>query len=145
MIPDFDSEGNLPPGVHWANWNDLTMRFGYNPWRQQLLAGLSRALANLKQAGCQTVYIDGSFVTRKDLPQDYDACWEESGVDCSMLDRTFLIFDDSRAQQKAKYMGEFFPATSMDATSGLSFLAFFQTNRRGNPKGVVALNLRGFP
>lgn len=145
MIPAFDSEGNLPPGVHWANWNDLTMRFGSNHWRQQLLAGLSRALANLKQAGCQTVYIDGSFVTCKEIPQDYDACWEESGVDLSMLDRVFLVFNDGRVQQKAKYMGEFFPASHMDAASGLSFLAFFQTSRIGTSKGIVALDLRDFP
>ena len=121
------------------------MRFGNNPWRQQLVAGLGRALANLKQAGCQTVYIDGSFVTRKAFPQDYDACWEESGVDLSRLDRVFLIFNDGRVQQKAKYRGEFFPASVTDAPSGLAFLAFFQTDRRGKAKGIVALDLRGRP
>lgn len=91
------------------------------------------------------MYIDGSFVTRKAFPQDYDACWEESGGDLSRLDRVFLIFNDGRAQQKAKYRGEFFPASVTDATSGLAFLAFFQTDRRGKSKGIVALDLRGRP
>ena len=47
--------------------------------------GLRAALVNLKGAGCQTAYINGSFVTRKELPNDYDACWEETGVDPEAL------------------------------------------------------------
>ena len=42
--------------------------------------GLRAALVNLKGAGCQTAYINGSFVTRKELPNDYDACWEETAL-----------------------------------------------------------------
>ena len=40
------------------------------------MAGLGAALENLKNAGCGTVYINGSFVTNKVVPNDYDACWK---------------------------------------------------------------------
>ncbi|MYC08219.1 MAG: helix-turn-helix domain-containing protein [Chloroflexi bacterium] len=63
------------------------------------------ALENLRDAGCQTAYIDGSFGTDKEHPNDYDACWEEAGVDPYLLDPVLLTFDLGRATQKAKYLG----------------------------------------
>ena len=106
--------------------------------------GLRAALVNLKGAGCQTAYINGSFVTRKELPNDYDACWEETGVDPEALDPVLLTFDPGRAMQKAKYMGELFPASIVADTAGLSFLEFFQTDKdTGRPKGIIAIDLGG--
>ena len=29
MIPDFDENGNLPPGVYEAQWDELVQRFGW--------------------------------------------------------------------------------------------------------------------
>ena len=57
MIPQFDADGLLPPGIHRAHWDEVVGRFGTSPWRQQLLAGLRMALDSLSRAGCQTVYI----------------------------------------------------------------------------------------
>ena len=62
-------------------------------------------MVSLKDAGCKTVYVDGSFVTGKERPGDFDACWEEEGVDPTILDPVLLTFDAGRATQKAKYMG----------------------------------------
>ncbi len=140
----FGADGLLPSGVHWTNWEDFTRKFGGNPWRQKLLSGLRAALENLKDAGCRTVYINGSFVTDKVLPNDYDACWEEDGVDPEALDPVLLTFDPGRATQKAKYMGELFPASVIANSEGLSFLQFFQTDKStGKPKGIVAIDLEG--
>ena len=47
-------------------------------------------------------------MTSKDLPNDYDACWEEPDVDPTALDPVLLTFDPGRVTQKAKYMGEMF-------------------------------------
>ncbi len=109
------------------------------------MIGLRAALENLKGAGCRTVHINGSFVTSKDFPNDYDACWEEPGVDPAALDPVLLTFDPGRATQKAKYMGELFPASIIADTGGLSFLDFFQTDKdTGRPKGIIAIDLGGF-
>jgi hypothetical protein len=147
MLPEFDEEtGDLPPGIHSADWEEFAARFGVNAHRQRLLAGLRRALEALKQAGCATVYVDGSFVTGKDLPNDFDVCWDPRGVRIADLDLALRTFDPGRATQKAKYLGELFPMTITADSNGATFLEFFQTNRdTGLPKGIVALDLRRLP
>ncbi|NER51704.1 MAG: hypothetical protein F6J92_34700 [Symploca sp. SIO1A3] len=143
MIPKFNSDGNLPSGVHWATWQEFTARFGTTPHRQRLLRGLKSALDSLSKADCQTVYIDGSFVTEKENPNDFDGCWDMTGVDPKLLDPILLNFDNKRAAQKVKYQGELFPASFSADGVGNTYLDFFQTDRNGNPKGIVAIDLGG--
>ena len=101
-------------------------------------------MENLESAGCRTVYLNGSFVTRKAMPNDFDACWEETGVDPTALDPVLLTFDPGRVAQKAKFLGELFPASIIADTNGLSFLEFFQTDKEtGRPKGILAIDLGG--
>ncbi len=136
IIPQFDADGLLPPGVHWANWDELTDRLGNNPWRQHLMTGLRAALENLKGAGCRIVYLNGSFVTSKDLPNDYDACWDEVGVEPVALGPVLLTFDPDRATQKAKYMGDCSQRQSSRVQTGCRFLSSSrQTRTPGDPKG----------
>ena len=98
---------------------------------------------NLKKAGCQATYVNGSFVTRKEVPGDFDACWEEVGVDPTVLDPVLLTFENGRAAQKAKYLGELFPVSAIASADGFSFLEFFQTDKEtGRRKGIVELDLR---
>ena len=144
MIPQLDADGLLPPGIHRATWNEVAAVFGRTPWRRQLLAGLQMAIENLRRAGCRIVYIDGSFVTSKEIPNDFDACWEEAGVEPELLDPVLLRFDAGRAEQKARYLGELFPASMGATVDGTSFLQFFQTDRAtGRTKGIVAVELGG--
>ena len=143
MIPSFDESGLLPLGVHWASWDEFIDRFGTSSWRLRLASGIRAAIENLKEAGCPTVYINGSFVTAKEVPNDFDACWEEAGVDPTVLDPVLLTFDPGRVTQKAKYLGELFPASAIADGDGFSFLEFFQTDKEtGGPKGIVAIDLR---
>ena len=97
-------------------------------------------------AGCGCLYLDGSYVTAKPLPGDYDACWEPAGVEEGLLDPVFLDFDDERAAQKAKYQGEFFPSSALVGGVGSTFLEFFQLERfSGLKKGIVQIELVGDP
>jgi hypothetical protein len=122
MIPPFEPDtGNLPPGLHEATWAEFETRFGYNAYRQTLMAGLRAALEALRAAGCQRVCIDGSFVTTKPLPGDFDACWEIGGVRLADLEPVLTTFDPGRATQKAKYRGEFFPAEWPADAAGTRF------------------------
>ena len=47
----------------------------------------------------------GSFVTSRDAPGDFDACWDEQGVDPDALDPVLLTFDPGRATQKGQVPG----------------------------------------
>ena len=143
MLPDFNQEGLLPPGIHAAEWNELLLRFGYNLRRMHLLTGLRAVLESLKNAGCRTAYIDGSFVTYKEHPNDFDGCWEEDGVDPYALDPVLLDLRPKRLAQKEKYYGELFPASVPADPMGLSFLEFFQTTDTGDPRESSGSTWRG--
>lgn len=123
VIPLLDTTGNLPPGVHETTWGEFVARYGITPYRLMLLAGLKMALDILHAAGCQRVYINGSFVIAKEVPGDFDGCWEVGGVDPDLLDPILLTFANRRAAQKAKYGGEFFPAESAADPFGTCFLS----------------------
>ena len=124
MLPAADPQtGYLPPGVHHSPWCEAVARFGVNSHRLRLIGGLLAALRNLAGAGCPTVVLDGSFVSQKDLPDDYDGVWITNGVDVSRLDPVLLDFSNGRAAMKTKYLGELFPATAA-AAPGILYLDF---------------------
>ena len=104
MIPDFDADGNLPPGIHQATWEEFHLRFGVSETRKKLLEDLAAALHSLQAAGCRLVYIDGSFVTGKPNPGDYDLCWSIESVIPERLDPVLLDFSPSgRRAMKAHW------------------------------------------
>ena len=143
-IPPLDPiTGNLPPGVHDATWDELLAAFASNAHRARPADGLRRALEDLRAAGCTRVYIDGSFITAKESPGDFDGCWELAGVDPDLLHPVLLDFTNGRAAQKARYAGELFVADSPADPAGTTFIEFFQTDRDGHPKGVLALDPQG--
>jgi hypothetical protein len=151
VIPPFDTELGedgrlqLPPGIHVATWQELEARFGINARRREILDGLLRALQALKAAGCTQVYVDGSFVTSKELPGDFDGCWDDAGVDYDRLDPVLLEFKNHRAAQKAKFDGEMFVASTGADPMGTLFLDFFQRDRDGRAKGIVQIDLESIP
>lgn len=145
MIPDFEPTGNLPVGVNGSTWDEFCKRFGRSRNRKRLLLGLEAALKALAAASCKIVYINGSFVTRKLEPHDYDLCWSIDGVAAEQLDPVLLDFSPrGRRAMKAKYRGDLFPAEVPEGTSGKVFLEFFQTDKRtGESKGIVSIRLGG--
>jgi hypothetical protein len=138
-IPPFDERGYLPPGIYETDEAEFNRRFGFNSYRQQLLVGLKAALISLKQAGCECrrqvfdhrVYIGGSFITDKAEPGDIDGCFEGLYINESAIDPIFINSDLDA--QKIKYGVEF--------VFGSNRAGFFQTDRYGNSKGIVVINL----
>ena len=141
VLPDFDADGALPPGIHGASWDEIVERFGWTAHRMDLLAGLVDALAVLRSAGCRLAYLDGSFVTDKEVPGDYDLCWEMDGVDLHKLDPIVLDVTPPRAAQQARYRGDLLPNV-LEGNSGAPFVDFFQQNKAtGGSKGIVSINI----
>lgn len=141
MIPIWNQSGNLPPGIHWANWDEIVITFGSNQHRLSLLVGMKSALNNLYVAGCRTVYIDGSFVTSKTYPEDFDCCWDTTDVQGDLLELTLMDLSNQRAAQKEMYGGELIPySPGEDLKKGI--LQWFQTDKvTGDCKGIVGLSL----
>lgn len=132
MIPPFDRRGNLPPAVHLAPWAGILDRFGGNGWRRDLLDNVERAVRELQRAGCRHVWLDGSFVTDKEFPGDFDLCYDLVTTDLDLLDPILL----DRWTAKEIYRGDILPTHP-----SLSVLDFFQMDRDGHAKGIVEIDL----
>lgn len=141
---EFDSRtGYLPVGVHGLTLSEVMRLFAWNRRRRFLFDGLSRALLNLQFAGCRSVIVDGSFVTAKEEPGDWDAAFDPVGVIAKRLDPILLKHDDGRRAMRAKYLGDMFPWTAVaSSVTGSLYRQFFQKDRDGNPKGIVEVHLQ---
>lgn len=146
MIPDFDVNGKLPPGIHLATLDELKTRFAYNIIRRQLFNGLEKLIYDLKnKIGCKIIFVDGSFVTNKAAPNDIDVCWDNRGVDLNNAFISMPILWDMnhpRVNQQTAYSCDIFPAFSVEQGSGTLFIDFFQIDKLTNtPKGIIQINI----
>lgn len=146
MIPEMSDIGGiwkvLKPGIHDATLIEIEQHFATNEKRKELYQGFLRGCQALKYAGCSVIYLDGSFITTKPTPNDFDVCWDPYGVDPTKLDSVLLNFDDQRRNQKQKYRGEFFPS-SATADGYNTFVEFFQTDKEtGRKKGIIRILLK---
>lgn len=142
MIPDFDDNGNLPPGVHYCYWHEFKERFGYTRDRRRMIEGMEEIMRELKTAGCRTFYLNGSFVTSNPFPNDFDCCWDKDYVNINYLRVNaplILKFYDSTAQ-KAKYGGEIYQS-DQPVDESTNSIEFFQRDRELNKKGIIAIDL----
>lgn len=143
MIPKFDRRGNLPPGKPYkVTWEELQDRFGTNEHRRDIMAGLKAALDNLKQADCRRVYINGSFITSKTKPSDWDGCWEPYGVNTARVDPIILDVNFDADRVRRKYKGDLFVQAPK---AGWNYLDVFQKDREGNRKGILVIELDTLP
>lgn len=132
----------LPPGIHWATMEEIEARFGQTERRAWLFEGVLAVTKALRKANCAQVFLDGSFVTEKLEPNDFDGCWDATGVSATLLDPVLLDFANGRANQKQKYRGEMFVAGFANL-SAETFLDFFQRDRfTGAAKGIVGIKLK---
>ena len=144
QIPDFLASGTLPPGIHTTTWEEFKNRYGINHKRKLQLRGLEKAIKEFEKAGCTKVYVDGSFVTNKKNPGDFDALYDLEEVNDEIID--FRLLDATptgREKQKKYYEGEFFPAYIKAHPDGTIYLDYFQRDKKTNePKGIVKIELR---
>ena len=59
------------------NIDDFKAQFGGNAQRNKLMGEFEQALKALKGANVQEVHVGGSFITKRDLPNDIDFAWNK--------------------------------------------------------------------
>jgi len=73
MIPPFNDDGYLPPGIHHATLEEIASRFGQESELRRVEMESLRWLVELAwRAGVQRIIVNGSFVTDKLDPNDVD-------------------------------------------------------------------------
>jgi Family of unknown function (DUF6932) len=73
MIPPFEENGYLPPGVHSATLDEVEARFGRESELRRVQMESLRWLVDLaRRAGVARIVINGSFVTEVFEPNDVD-------------------------------------------------------------------------
>jgi hypothetical protein len=80
---------------------------------------------------------DGSFITNKVEPEDYDAVWELEGLDNTI---NSTLRDGTTEEIKWKYLGDVF--CRITNVFGGDYLEFFQSDRTGIAKGIIKIELR---
>ncbi len=135
--------GQLEPGIYELELNYVEREFCYNEHRKWLFEGIKLAIADLQKIGCIYIYLDGSYVTKKILPKDFDLCWDESNIDLVASSRVCPeLFDPGWKFEKFKsrYRGDVAPANSIaDQDRGINYLGYFMEDRQGRDKGIVKI------
>jgi hypothetical protein len=134
MPPSFDENGYLPPGVHSISCNEFQQYFGHNSHRFRLVSGLFTLAKKLAQVGCKQIWIGGSLTTVKELPGDFDGCFDSLEIDWDSPDLDPVIADP---EAQANQFGGTLIADYMSR-----FQQHLQTDRQGQPRGIVLLDPR---
>jgi len=131
MIPPFNDDGYLPPGIHPASLQEVAARFGSeSELRRVQMESLQWLLELARRAGVRRIIVDGSFVTDKLEPND---------VDCVLL-----LGDDfpHDPEVEAELLAGV-PFINMELVDVAAFLHLtgrtYATDRNLTPKGMVEI------
>jgi hypothetical protein len=142
MILDFNSQGNLHQTIS-LTYEEFVYHFGTNPRRMEQISNALVYFRIFYSCGCKTVYIDGSFISKKKYPEDIDLCFDLTEIDAEKLEKQFPQFFDEKAIGRIHGAEQchilFFDKNVQ------RFYNLLQYDRDGNPKGFVKLNLKDLP
>ena len=142
MLPEFSSDGDLPLGVHPANWQEFQSRFGTGTPRRLWLSSRFSALVALAAGKLRRVFVWGSFVTAKPVPRDVDTLLimdDDFEVDRAPAP-TRLLFDS--IQSKLMFESDVFWARASIGDEVLKlWLETYQTSRNFTKRGIVEMEL----
>lgn len=142
MIPQFDSQGFLPQGLHDTSIQEIRSALGFTPQRSRLIDGLDRFVHVWNESGfVDYAVIDGSFVTSKPEPGDIDMLLIP--IDGAFLSVNFmdlsLSYADDRDFTKAEFGCEAFVVYGGGGDNLREWIRFFSHDRQGNVRGLLRL------
>ena len=143
-IPDLDSHGLLPPGVHDCTLAEIGQTFSVNNRRQKLFQYLISCLKiEIRPSFHEPIYVDGSFVTDKDEPDDVDVALDlqSSSEERQLRGLKFMIENQRRLLKE--YRVHFWINFPGDGDN--DFSAFFQYigAKTARFKGLNPRHLKG--
>lgn len=147
MLPEFDIDGDLPPGIHRATFDEIERRlsrFVVSDRRINLFARFKQLLVMAKRSGIvERLVVGGSFVTSKPEPNDIDVVIVvDSDLDFDALTPSQYTVTDRRALRRVLKTEALDIITVRNGTTRMDLvLEFFQSKRDNKQVGVVEVKL----
>lgn len=143
MLPEFDIDGDLPPGIHQATLDELEQllgRFLVSDRRINVFAIFKQLMVMARSSGIvDRIVVGGSFVTAKPEPNDIDVVIILSmDVDFETITASQYTVTDRRAVRRVLKSEALDIITVRDGTTRMDLvLEFFQSTRDNKQVGVV--------
>ena len=140
MLPALNHEGNLPAGIHVATEDEVFARFATPSARRQWLGEQLRSLLALAKSTGQLarVFLWGSFVTSKGVPNDLDVLLvmdTECAVE-AVPAQAQVVFDHVQARLRF-HADIFWTKASLEPQVLQLLLDTYQTGKDFTRRGIV--------
>ncbi len=141
MKVKFNSQGNLHATVAMT-YAEFSEAFGFNEYRKKKIEQALVIIKIFRSLGCKRVLVTGSFLSKKEEPNDIDLCLDETGIDYLKMLRDYPQYLEPKgiAEIKKNYqcdLAVIFKPTVED------HLKIFKTDRQGHARGFIELDLTG--
>src|SRR5579885_1760154 len=141
ILPAFNAEGDLPPGVHRATLSQVLERFGRGTARRRAVADRLNRIYQLAASTGQLArfFVFGSFITAKAEPNDVEVLLMEDGFDlAAVTGEAALVFQHMTAD--AYFGASVFWAKRSGAIGGeQAMIEYWQVRREGGRQGIVEI------
>lgn len=141
-LPDFNDDGDLPPGVYPVTLAEALIRFGGGSAQRRVVAGRLVRLHGLAISTGKVArfVVFGSFVTAKPDPRDVDVVviMDDSFDVSGLSGEVAVVFRHSDAD--AQLGASVFWATRSGAFGGeQGMVEYWQTKRGGGLRGILEI------
>jgi uncharacterized protein DUF6932 len=147
VLPEFDIDGDLPPGIHQATLDELELRLGrfvVSDRRLNLFGLFKQLMAMARSSGIvDRLVVGGSFVTAKPEPNDIDIVVILSmDVEFEALTASQYTVTDRGALRRVLKTDALDIITVRNGTTRMDLvLEFLQSKRDNKQVGVVQVKL----
>ncbi len=144
MIPEFNTDGNLPEGIYTTHEEEFLNRFGAGSARRKWLGErLQELFALAKSTGkLECIFVWGSFVSAKESPNDIDLLLLMSSDFQleNMSEVCKVLFDYIGAKVKF-HTDVFWSKSSIGKETLQLWLETYQTTKDFKRRGIVEVKL----
>lgn len=141
----YNDHGNLEDGIYDMTIDEVREKFCFTEIRKWLFEGLLIAIEHLRKVGCTTIYLDGSFVTKKRNPTDYDMCWDDTGFNLINVKKICPELLDPGWKNKKmleRYRGEVIPMNNTNPVTGINYFSLFTKDKENaTTKGIIRVKI----
>jgi len=141
LLPEFNQNGDLPPGGYRVSLDEAVRRFGNgSPQRQAVTDRLRRVYDLAQRTGAvQRFLVFGSYVTDKPAPNDVDIVliMQDSFAVADCPEDVKLLFDHEQADQEFGASIFWIRPSLLILETLEEFIAHWQVKRDNTHRGIL--------